>query len=406
MCTVKWTIKTLDRIAMVEDIVKEFSHFVMNIDAMKVTPNRVQIKCTCGNQQQIGKLFKKLKKLNDIIDINVYQESSCSPLLLHLPFNDYFSDIIHVSATMQKLIETAKKIAYSKYTVLLRGETGTGKELFARAIHQASGRSNFPFCPINCSSIPEDLVESELFGYEAGAFSGADRKGKAGLFETAHNGTLFLDEFGELPYAIQGKLLRVLQDNVIRRVGGTQLIPVDVRIIAATNANLEDMVESKLLRADLYYRINVIPLIIPPLRERSEDIPALLNFFIKKYQDECDKKVILHKESYSILMKYNWPGNIRELQNFIMRTLLFADDYIIDLTPAKLEPMTNISPCEERKLKIQIQYNEKEVIKKLLGQFGSARHVARETGLSHTTILNKIKRYKLEHLLKFTQRKK
>ena len=165
------------------------------------------------------------------------------------------------------------------------------------------------------------------------------------------------------------------------------------------------MCENKLFRADLYHRVNVIPLSIPPLRERSEDIPALLNFFIKKYEKECNKKILLHKECYEELMRHNWPGNIRELQNVILRTLLLSDGDIINLTHLNLGAMTKITHCDEQKLKNRIQCNEKEVIEKLLVKFGSARHVARETGLSHTTILNKIKRYNFEHLLQFSRQK-
>lgn len=176
----------------------------------------------------------------------------------------YFSDIICSSQSMHSLIEKAIKIADSKYTVLIRGDTGTGKELLARAIHNSGQRRFYPFIPVNCSALPESLMESEFFGYEKGAFSGADCKGKKGLFEMADKGTLFLDEFGEMSLSLQAKLLRVLQDGGIRRVGGAQIIPVNVRIIVATNANLEEMVEQRLLRADLYYRINVLSLTIPP----------------------------------------------------------------------------------------------------------------------------------------------
>ncbi|EKO4378504.1 sigma-54 factor interaction domain-containing protein, partial [Salmonella enterica subsp. enterica serovar Infantis] len=174
-----------------------------------------------------------------------------------------FSDIVYSSRSMQSLTEKAVKIADSKYTVLIRGETGTGKELLARAIHNAGARRLYPFIPVNCSALPESLIESELFGYEKGTFSGADGKGKKGLFEMADNGTLFLDEFGEIPLNVQAKLLRVLQDDGIRRVGGSQIIPVNTRIIVATNASLEELLEQRLLRADLYYRINVLTLMIP-----------------------------------------------------------------------------------------------------------------------------------------------
>lgn len=232
-----------------------------------------------------------------------------------------FNDIIHASSAMEHIIDIAQRVAVSNCTVLVRGESGTGKELFARAIHEASTRNNQAFVPINCAALPETLLESELFGYEEGAFSGAKKGGKIGLFEAAHHGTLFLDEIGELSLILQGKLLRAIQEGAIRRVGSNRHIPVDVRIIAATNRNMEEMVDTKQFRQDLYYRINVIPVHIPPLRERTEDIPLLLQYFHKKYCRELNKELQFSRPAYDLLLNYDWPGNVRELQNVVLRAI-------------------------------------------------------------------------------------
>lgn len=337
-----------------------------------------------------------------------------------LPFS--FDDIICESEIMMNLIDFAKKISISPYTVLIRGETGTGKELFARAIHNASDRSAHPFAPINCAALPENLIESELFGYEGGAFSGASKGGKMGLFESANHGTVFLDEFGELSLILQSKLLRVLQEGVIRRVGGHKEIPVDVRIIVATNRNLEEMIENKSFREDLYYRINVIPINIPPLKERKTDIPLLLQRFIRKYTTELNKQLSLSQDAYHQLMAYSWPGNVRELQNVILRAIHLASGREITVgdlwlpheevmaSPAlrpKAAPKTEIPPAvlpvqEDINLKETLARQEKSLLEDYLRRYGSARKVSREIGMSHTTVLNKARYYNLEHLLTYS----
>ncbi len=209
---------------------------------------------------------------------------------------------------MKKSKDLGKKISKSDYTVLITGESGTGKELMAQSIHNESLRSKQPFIAINCAAMPENLLESELFGYEEGAFTGALKGGKKGLFEQAHNGTIFLDEIGDMPIYLQTKLLRVLQENQVMRVGGESVIDIDVRVVAATNKNLLEMIRQEKFRADLYYRINVLPINIPSLRERKEDISMMLNYFMKKKRHISD-------EAKEILNKYSWPGNIRELKN-------------------------------------------------------------------------------------------
>ncbi|MEW6662040.1 MAG: sigma 54-interacting transcriptional regulator [Bacillota bacterium] len=241
-----------------------------------------------------------------------------------------FRRILGHSPRLAETITLAKRVAGTDAAVLIRGESGTGKELFAEAIHLESRRRDRPFVVINCGAIPSTLFESELFGYQGGAFTGADKKGKPGKFELANGGTLFLDEVGELPLEMQVKLLRVLQSKVFYRVGGSEPINVDVRIIAATNRNLESMIQDGRFRDDLYYRLNVVSLEIPPLRERKEDVPELIHFFVQEFS-RIHNRIISHlaPEVMASLLEYSWPGNIRELRNMAERLVVLADGEII-----------------------------------------------------------------------------
>lgn len=315
-----------------------------------------------------------------------------------------FNTIIYASPLMEKTINVARKVATNNCTILIRGESGTGKELFARAIHEASNRQHKPFIPINCAALPEGLLESELFGYEEGSFSGARRGGNIGLFEAAHQGTLFLDEIGELPLSIQGKLLRCIQDGVVRRVGGNHQIPVDVRILAATNRNLEEMVRAKQFRQDLFYRINVIPLYIPSLRQRPEDIQLLLRYFLGKYCAELNKELEFSSEAINFLTNYEWAGNVRELQNVVLRAVHLSAGGTIeisnlliagDITGSEITP--DLYP---KNLRQTIDHTERIMLERALKKYGSARGAAKDVGLSHTTVLKKIRQYGLAHLLK------
>ncbi|MCC0702819.1 sigma 54-interacting transcriptional regulator [Clostridioides sp. ES-S-0049-02] len=233
-----------------------------------------------------------------------------------------FDDIKTVSVKMERTKELGMKIAESDYTVLITGESGTGKELMAQSIHNASPRHSQPFIAINCAAMPENLLESELFGYEEGAFTGALRGGKKGLFEQANNGTIFLDEIGDMPIYLQSKLLRVLQENQVMRVGGENVIDTDVRVIAATNKNLLEMIKKDRFRADLYYRINVLPINIPPLRERKEDIEVMLKHFMKSKRE-------ISQDVKDIINSYEWPGNIRELKNTAMYINIMSSEHVI-----------------------------------------------------------------------------
>lgn len=232
-------------------------------------------------------------------------------------------NIIGQSDRMQEVFEAIHRVAPSKANVLLRGESGTGKELVAKAIHYMSPRAKYPFIKFNCASIPEGLLESELFGHEKGAFTGATAMRK-GRFELANSGTIFLDEIGDLPLTLQPKILRVLQEKEFERVGGERTIKVDVRLIAATSRNLEELVSRGNFREDLYYRLNVVPIFLPSLRERKEDIPVLAEHFLKKYNDENQKSVKFTPEVLNIFLNYDWPGNVRELENTIERLVVMA----------------------------------------------------------------------------------
>jgi len=242
-------------------------------------------------------------------------------------------NIIGVSPAMEKLKQTIRTVASTQSTVLVYGESGTGKELVARAVHICSPRATEPFVSINCGAFPETLLESELFGYVKGAFTGANQN-KRGLFEVADGGTIFLDEIGEMNLTMQVKLLRVLQERCVRPVGGTDEIAIDVRVIAATNRDLERQVAENTFREDLYYRLNVIPVTVPPLRDRREDVPMLVNHFIKKYAGVAGRNIArIHTESLSLLGQYEWPGNVRQLENTIERAIALetADELKVEM---------------------------------------------------------------------------
>jgi DNA-binding NtrC family response regulator len=256
-----------------------------------------------------------------------------------------FEKIIHKSNVMKDIFKVVKQIADSKSTALIMGESGTGKELISRAIHYNSNRKNYPFVTINCAAIPETLIESELFGHEKGAFTNAIEK-KLGRFEVAHQGTLFLDEIGELSLATQAKILRFLEEKEFNRVGGSKTMKVDVRLITATNKDLNQLIKKGNFREDLYYRINVVPIVIPPLRDRKEDIPLLIDHFINKFNVENNKNVKgFNKEAIELMMQYEWPGNVRELENLVERVIALTSGEYIPLSELPLSfkniPKTN-----------------------------------------------------------------
>ncbi|GGB40727.1 hypothetical protein GCM10011409_17780 [Lentibacillus populi] len=304
--------------------------------------------------------------------------------------------IIYRSSKMEKIMIQIRKLAGFSSTVLVLGESGVGKELIAQAIHKEGNRSNRPYLTINCGAIPENLLESELFGYTKGAFTGADPNGKMGYFQQADGGILFLDEIGEIPTHLQVKLLRVLQQNEVVPVGGAQAIPVDVQIIAATNKDLGKMVEEGTFREDLFYRINVIPIYVPPLRERSEDVPLLAYHFLRKLNQQYGKNYHFTPDALSLLEVYTWPGNIRELQNLIERLFVTADDEVITANfvsqflkfgnNGKTKPMvTGIIPLKEAQ-----DHVEEQLISLAMEKYKTTTKAAIALGISQSAVSRKL----------------
>ncbi len=254
-----------------------------------------------------------------------------------------FEEIVGASPALQTVLSRVSKVAPTDSTVLIHGETGTGKELIARAIHKRSERSSRAFVSVNCAAIPSSLIASELFGHEKGSFTGALQR-RLGRFELADGGTIFLDEIGELPTEIQITLLRVLQERVFERVGGNQSIRADVRVIAATNRDLQAAIEAGTFRIDLFYRLNVVPFEMPPLRERKEDIPLLMEYFIDRYASKAGKKIrSVKKKTLELFQSYSWPGNVRELQNVIERSLIFCDTETFSVDESWLSPQLRLN---------------------------------------------------------------
>ncbi|NSW82938.1 MAG: sigma 54-interacting transcriptional regulator [Syntrophothermus sp.] len=314
--------------------------------------------------------------------------------------------IVAQSPKMRQVLNICDSVARTDSTVLIVGETGSGKEVLARYIHRISARAQEPFIPVNCAAIPHELMESEFFGYAPGAFTGASNTGKPGLFEMADKGTLFLDEIGELPLSMQSKLLRVLETQEVQRVGGTSLQKVDVRLIAATNRDLKSMVEQKVFRSDLYYRLNVIPLHIPPLRERPEDIIVLAN----KYLEELNRKYGFNKklslQAIQEFLKYNWPGNVRELRNVVERMAVTSVSDLLGIEGVQFAPKANVDESEEvgrvssllksptrlpsthsGTLKSVLEAVEQEYIKQVLEECGGRIGMAAKRLGIHRTVL-------------------
>jgi transcriptional regulator with GAF, ATPase, and Fis domain len=300
-----------------------------------------------------------------------------------------FEGIIGSCQSLRRVLDQVRIVAPTGATVLIEGETGTGKELVARAIHMQSERRNCPFVKLNCAAIPRDLLESELFGHEKGAFTGAVMQ-RIGRFEAANRGTLFLDEIGDMPKELQSKLLRVLQEQEFERLGSAYTHRVDVRVVAATNQDLEGLVAEKQFRMDLYYRLNVFPLAIPPLRQRLDDIPMLVAHFVQKFGQRMSKQISkISRDGMDALMRYPWPGNIRELQNFIERAVVLSTGDMLQVPPlprhlpAKAEPMT----LKETELDhIQRVLEESNWI--VGGKFGAAARL----GIARTTLLSRMRK--------------
>jgi two-component system response regulator AtoC len=309
-----------------------------------------------------------------------------------------YANIIGESAEILKILDLIQKISQTDSTVLILGENGTGKELIASAIHYQSRRRNGPLIRVNCAVFPENLVESELFGYEKGAFTGAAQR-KPGRFERADKGTIFLDEIGDLPLTVQIKLLQVLQDGSFERLGGTEALHVDVRVIAATNRELEEDVKSGRFREDLYYRLNVIPVNVPPLRQRSGDIPLLIDHFLGMYNCRFGKRVAMTSDAISTLMEYDFPGNIRELGNIIERCIaLLTEDKITrnDLPPHILKSQRVQSPRISLN-EVAAEAEKAYILRILSSTRGNKTKAAEILGISRKTLWEKVKSYNIEY---------
>ncbi len=353
-----------------------------------------------------NKVFGGISLLNELNDVyKLTEKLNLSKIIIQnlkehvksLGSGKYnFDDIIAVDKKSIEIKEFAKRIALTDSNVLITGESGTGKELYASAIHNFSLRKDFPFIPVNCASFEKSLIESELFGYEEGTFTGAKKNGKTGLFQLANGGVLFLDEIGELEYGLQGKLLRVLQEKSIRKIGGSKEIPIDVRLICATNKDLFKLMEEGKFRRDLYYRIAIIPLTIPPLRERKDDIPSLANKFISDLSQKYKKDMFLSQEAIQLLKEYEWCGNIRELKNIIEFTFNMREERVIlkEHLPIKVEE--NILDSEIIELNEYINKVEKEYINKAIAKYGDSvegkKKAAKALGISLATFYNKLNR--------------
>lgn len=354
-----------------------------------------------------GKVIGGISLLNELIDIyKLTEKLNLSKIIIQnlkehvktLGNGKYsFDDIITVDEKSIEVKEFAKRIALADSNVLITGESGTGKELYASAIHNFSARKDFPFIPVNCASFEKNLIESELFGYEEGSFTGAKKNGKTGLFQLAQGGTLFLDEIGELEYGLQGKLLRVLQEKSIRKIGGSKEIPIDVRLICATNKNLEQMIEENTFRRDLYYRIAIMPMSIPPLRDKKNDIKAIAEKFLSDLSMKYRKEVRLNGNALKVLKEYDWPGNIRELKNIIEFTFSMAEGNEIKAEHLPINMKNNINENENiLPLSEIVREAEQNYLKKVIEIYGDSvegkKKAAKALNISLATLYNKLER--------------
>ncbi len=303
-----------------------------------------------------------------------------------------FEAIVGESSGLKRILKQVETVAATDATVLILGETGTGKELIARAIHELSPRRDHAFVRLNCSAIPSGLLESELFGHEKGAFTGAIAQ-KIGRLELAHQGTFFLDEVGDLPLELQPKILRALQEKEFERVGGTRTIPVNVRLVAATNRDLAKMVNEGQFRSDLYYRLRVFPVTIPPLRERRDDIPLLVRYFLSSHSKRMGRRIeTIPTETMQALVKWHWPGNVRELENFIERSVILSPGPVLRAPLAELETVEESAGPTDSNLEAAEREHILRVLRECHGMIGGAKGAAERLGLRRTTLNSKLKK--------------
>jgi transcriptional regulator with PAS, ATPase and Fis domain len=376
---------------------KEVSTIHENRDGKRLLTTGIPIMDADNNMSKI------ITTTHDITElINVQNElESVQNTLSGLKAQESYSDIVANSPSMYNVIQLTRRLSHIDSTVLITGESGVGKGVIAKLLHENGSRKTYPYIKVNCGAIPENLIESELFGYESGSFTGSRKDGKKGLFETAEKGTIFLDEISELPLNLQVKLLQVLQEREITRVGGVESIPVNVRIISATNTDLMALVREGKFREDLYYRLNVVPISIPPLRERPEDIIPMIRIFL----NQNNKKMKEHKEidskTIAILMKYPWPGNVRELQNIIERLVITTKGTIIlpENLPSFIHETTSgvdiTSTTAVKGLKKALDHAEREILLKAQEKYITTRAMANALGVSQPTIVRKLHKYQI-----------
>ncbi|SES00678.1 sigma-54-dependent Fis family transcriptional regulator [Psychrobacillus sp. OK032] len=349
-----------------------------------------------------NELIGAISTVRDITELQQYEEKIRRKINQQgLKAKWTLEQIIAKSEPMRRLIELAKKYATVDSTLLLQGESGTGKEMLAQGIHMVSNRKDGPFVALNCAALPETLLESELFGYEEGAFTGARRGGKPGLFELAHHGTIFLDEMGELPLLLQARLLRVLQEREVMRVGGNKVIPVDVRIIAATNRDLVRQMKDGLFREDLYFRLAILVLTIPPLRDRLDDIPHLTKAFLKDWKKTYYDQ--LTNEDIQKLQAYSWPGNVRELRNLLERAVVLADAgepfelFSSDVWLSTEKLLTSQAAGTVESIINKQEENEEEKIRRILQEEkGHMVRAADRLAMHRSTLWRKLKKYSID----------
>lgn len=343
----------------------------------------------------------EIYRLKERVEEQEQEEEKLRRNLEHVQQKLEIENMIAQDKNTLQAVLLAGKVAPLDATVMLLGETGVGKEVFAKHIYQNSNRKDENFIKVNCGAIPENLIESELFGYEKGAFTGANRNGKMGLFELADKGTIFLDEVGELPLSMQVKLLRAIQEREIERIGGTKPIPIDVRIIAATNRNLEEMMKEGTFREDLYYRLMVFPIQIPPLRQRKDDIAPLAEFFLSQF----NKKYNFHKKfsesSLCVLNEYAWPGNIRELKNIVERAIIISSSDVIDPDVLPIGETRQMKAAKTSRkpvtdLQKELQEIEAGYMEEAYEKYGNVRDAAKSLGMNASTFVRKRKKYQQE----------
>lgn len=359
-------------------------NFILSLHSIKTEAN-----VCCGYLM----IIQDLKKVKEIFNSKRYNNRIT------------FQDIIGNSQKITRVISQAKTFALSDSPVLIMGESGTGKELFARAIHNMSNRATMPFIAINCGAIPDQLLESELFGYEKGSFTGAKNSGKTGLFEEANGGTIFLDEIGEMPPHLQVKLLRVIQDKKVRKIGSNKSIDINVRIISATNRDIKKMIEINQFRLDLFYRINIFTLLIPSLRERRDDIEVLIHHLKEKYASKYNKNILkITDAAQKKLINHRWEGNVRELENVVERAVALISTKIVTENDIVLDNEKNKEKIQEFKSRSDWKVNslketlgniEREIIVDSLKQNGSIRKAAKALDTTHTLLINRIRKYSI-----------